>query len=121
MATLLDTRMRATAERLIAQYGKAMTLRRQVEGTYNPATANASIGTSDYAVIAVVSTPSNAMLAAGLAQASDLVVMLAAKPLLIEPAVGDILIVDGAAWRILYVRAMFSGEQIATYELLARK
>ena len=159
MTGLLDTRARATAETMIAKFGKAMTLRREVVGTYDAAQGTAPVVPTDYDVVGVVTQPSTAMLSAGLAQSGDLAVMLAAKatevtadypivgvvaqpsPAMFQaglavagditvliaakatslvPVPGDELIIDGATWQATSVRSMFSGELIATYEVMAR-
>ena len=120
MTGLLDTRARATAETMIAKFGKAMTLTREAVGTYVPSTGSAPVTATSYAVIGVVSQPSNTVLAMGLAQAGDIVVLLAAKSLTVAPQAGDVLVIDAANWQVLGVRSMFSGELVATYELQAR-
>jgi hypothetical protein len=120
MTGALDTRARATAERMIDKFGKAMTLRREVVGTYDPSTGAAAVVPTDYAVVGVVTQPSVAMLSAGLAQGGDLVVMLAAQATDVVPQAGDVLVMNLESWQVMSVRSMFSGELVATYELLAR-
>ena len=120
MTGLLDTRARATAEAMIAKFGKAMTLKREAVGTYDAAQGAAPVTATSYEVVGVVTQPSNSMLSMGLAQGGDLVVMLAAKAMAAVPQAGDVLVMDSAIWQVLSVRSMFSGELVATYELLAR-
>ena len=120
MTGALDTRARATAERMIDKVGKAMTLRREVVGTYDAAQGTAPVVPTDYDVVGVVTQPSTAMLSAGLAQSGDLAVMLAAKATEVEPQAGDVLVMTLENWQVMSVRAMYSGELIATYEVLAR-
>jgi hypothetical protein len=120
MTGALDTRARATAEAMIAKFGKAMTLRRATVGTYDTATATSPVVPTSYAVVGVVSQPSDANIQAGLAQAGDLQVLLAAKPLTVVPQPGDVLLSGVVTWQMLSVRSIYSGELIALYNVLAR-
>jgi len=120
MTGALDSRARATAERMIAAYGKAMTLRRQVAGTYDATTGAAAVTNTDYAVVGVLGAPSKTMLDTNAAQSSDMGVLLAASALTVVPLVGDDLVADGVTWEIIAVRATYSGELVAVYEALAR-
>ena len=120
MTGKLDSRARDTAERMIAAYGKAMTLRRQTEGAYNATTGLAAVTSADYAVVGVLGAPSKTMIDAHAAQSSDMGVLLAAQALTVEPLVGDDLVAEGVTWEIVAVRAIYSGELVAIYEALAR-
>ena len=55
MTGLLDTRARATAEAMIAKFGKPMTLKREVVGTYDAAQGTAPVVPTSYSVVGVVS------------------------------------------------------------------
>jgi len=118
--TQLDTRLRSTAETLIARFGKAMTLRRETVGTYDAATATSAVTTVEHAVTGVPATPSRTLLETGTVQAGDTAVLLAAKALAVEPQAGDALIADAVTWRVMQTRATWSGEQVVVYELLLR-
>ena len=120
MTGLLDTCARATAEAMIAKFGKAMTLRRATVGTYDATAGTATEVTTDNPVVGVVAQPSPAMFQAGLAVAGDITVLIAAKATSLVPVPGDELIIDDVTWQATSVRSMFSGELIATYEVLAR-
>ena len=120
MTGLLDTRARATAEAMIAKFGKAMTLRRATVGTYDAAQGTAAEVPTDYSIVGVVAQPSPAMFQAGLAVAGDITVLIAAQATSLVPVPGDELIIDDVTWQATSVRSMFSGELIATYEVLAR-
>jgi len=120
MTGLLDTRMRAAAERLISRFGKAMTLTREVVGTYVASTGTSPVTATSYPVVGVFGSPSKAMLDMGEAVAGDMSVLLAAKAMSVEPQPGDKLVVDSVTWQIMATRSIWSGELVALYELLAR-
>jgi len=120
MTGKLDSRARDTAEAMIAKFGKAMTLRRATVGAYDPSTGAAAEVTADYPIVGVVAQPSPAMFQAGLAVAGDITVLIAAKATSLVPVPGDEIVIDGVTWQATSVRSMFSGELIATYEVMAR-
>jgi len=120
MTGALDTRARATAETMIAKFGKAMTLKREVVGTYDATQGTAPVVPVSHSVIGVVSQPSVQSVASDLAQSGDLVVMISAKALSVVPQAGDILLMDSVPWQIITVRSTYSGEEVALYELLTR-
>ena len=120
MTGKLDSRARDTAERMIAAYGKAMTLRRTVTGTYDTTQGAAPTTPTDYPVVGVLGAPSKTMIDTHAAQSSDMGVLLAAQALQAAPLVGDDLVAEGVTWEIVAVRAIYSGELVAIYEALAR-
>lgn len=118
--TLLDSRFRALADRLIGQYGKPMLLRKVGEATYDATKGESVLDNLDYAVTGVITQPSAMLLAQGLAVSGDVLVLLAAQALQVVPEDGDILVLDNVEWKVMTVRSLYSGEQIATFECLAR-
>jgi hypothetical protein len=117
--TTLDDRFRPMAARMIAQYGKAMTLKVTTEGAYDPATATASQSVASTSIKGVVDAPARADFEAGLAKAGDRVVYVAAQDA--NPSLGDVLSMDGDDWTVVSVRSTFSGEQTALHALIVRK
>ncbi len=118
--TALDTRARATAERLIATYGKTMVINRAAVGAYDPTTGTSTETPTAYTVKGVVSQPSESQFNSGFALAGDIKVLLAASALEIIPTPGDELVFDGVTWQVVAAPAIYSGEQVAIYEVLAR-
>jgi hypothetical protein len=118
----LDATARATAERLIRAFGKAVTIRR-VTRSFDPASGKATETHEDFP--AKISPPERfreALIDGTLVRAGDLRAQLAAEGLTIipEPA-RDRIVIDGTAWDLLRVDPVMSGEQTALYTLHLRK
>lgn len=123
MATQLDKKMRATAERLITKFGKAAQYTQHSDGAYDPSTgAVSSAGPDSHNVtIAPPAGYDEHFVDGDSVQSSDLKTSLSASMISFEPAVRDELTVDGKRYTILHVNPLYSGEQVALYELQLRR
>lgn len=119
--TRLDVRMRSLAERMIGQYGKAMTLRKIAEGAYDPSAGGVTTTPTDYAIFGSVAQPSRTAFESGTANVGDASVMVAAKGLTARPEVSDRLVIDDALWTIVAIADTYSGSEIAMYTLICRR
>lgn len=121
MTGALDARMRSLAERLVDKFGKPVTLRR-TSSTYNPVTGTTSETTANHAVNAVVELYEDRLIDGSLVQVGDMRVTVPAASLSVEPSTTtDTLILDGDTWQLVRVLPVWSGEQVATYQLQVRK
>lgn len=124
MTGALDTRMRATASRLLGKYGKAMTLTHTVAGTYNHSTG--MTGSPSVTTAQVNGYVDDAFRKLGatygpdLVQAGDHDVMFAALGLPFTPVPGDTITIDGQVMKAYIVKPTYSGEKVALYNLLVR-
>ena len=118
----LDRTARATAERLIRAFGKAVTIRR-VTRSFDPADGKTAETHKDFP--AKVSPPERfqeALIDGSLVRAGDLRAELAAEGLTIVPEpTRDRIVIDGTAWSLLRVDPVMSGERTALYTLHLRK
>jgi hypothetical protein len=116
-----DTTARATAERLIRNFGKSVTLLR-VTRVYDPATGKATETVEELAV--KVSPPERfreTLIDGTLVKAGDLKAHLPAKGLDVVPEPArDRILIDGKSWSLLRVDPVMSGEQTAFYTLHLR-
>ena len=110
--------------------GVAMTLRRTIVGTYNPAAGEYSGTTvSDYLAVGLIQARSlyqtgavgqnffNGMLI----QTDDQFIILAAAGLSIIPAAGDLLIIAGDSFTVVTMIPVRPGGITLMYRILARK
>ncbi len=116
-----DATARATAERLIRDFGKSVTLLR-VTRAYDPATGKTADTVEEFA--AKVSPPERfreALIDGTLVKAGDLRAHLPAEGLdLVPEPARDRILIDGKPWSLLRVDPVVSGEQTAFYTLHLR-
>lgn len=113
----LDATARATAQRLLKQFGKDCAIVRVTEGEYDPATGSASTTETTYPIKAYLDQPNRQELAGGLVTVGDEVAIFAALGLAIEPQLLDKLTVDGTDRTIKMVSRTWSGAQVALWRV----
>lgn len=113
----LDTKARATAQKLLVKFGKDCTLKSTVPGTYNPATGSVTPVVTVYAIKAYLDQPNKAELAGGQVVATDEVAIFAAQGLAVEPALNDSVTIDGADRLVKMVGRVWSGELVALWRV----
>lgn len=125
MTGALDTAARNTASRLLAKFGKALTLTRATPGTYDiPSGKTTGDTTASYTVNGYVDGSSTRYL--GLKYGPDLIkggeieITIPALNLAIVPTEGDQIAVGSQKFIVLKVGPTYSGELVATYALLVR-
>ena len=120
--TAFDTRARLAAERLIARFGRPVTLRRTTR-TYDPTTGLTNETEEDFAV--TISPPesfSQSLIDETLIRSTDLKAHLAAKGAVITPeASRDRVIIGDVSYEVLRVNAVMSGEETAFFTLHLRR
>lgn len=117
--TALDTKLRSLAVSLLSQYGKTITLSKNTESAYNPATGLSQNIDISYAVKATVEAAKVHFGSSDLVQQNDLAVTIAAQGIE-PPASGDSVTIDGLVYRVISVIAVYSGEMVALYKLQVR-
>lgn len=113
----LDVRARATAQKLLAKFGKACTLNSVVSGAYDPATGAASSVSTPYSVKAYLDSPNSEDWRGGQVVEGDSVAIFAAQGLAVAPKVGDTLTVDTRPRLVKTVSATWSGELVALWRV----
>lgn len=113
--------LQGKASRLLTERGRSMVLRRRVSGAYDPATGSAPVTVSDSAC-AGATFPFPALLIDGTRiQVGDLKVLLAVQGLTFEPAIGDELLIGGAAHQIKSVQPIGPDGTVVIYRLQVRR
>ena len=117
----LDTRARATADKLLDKFGKSITLTSIVEGSYDPATGDMGAGTTTSTThTAIIKDYNGIDFIGGVIQSGDRKVMIAALGTTM-PQPADKVTVDSEVYQVVAVRYVWSGELPALYELQVRK
>lgn len=121
MTGALDTKMRATAQRLVDKFGKPVTLRRTTS-TFDPDTGTTTEGTTDHSVNAVIEPYDQRLIDGSIIQTGDMQASFPAKDLSVTPSTAtDIIIMDGDEWQIVNVGFIWSGEEVALFQAHVRK
>ena len=124
MATALDDILVPTAYRLINKYGQnAVFHETEVDASdYNPATGITTIpAASTHTEKVSPPSPYNQTLIDGdLIKVGDMKIYLAAQSLGFTPVRNMKVVAAGKTWRIVAANPLYSGEEIAAYELQLR-
>lgn len=121
MTGALDTRMRATAERLISKFGKSVTWKSD-SSSYDKTTGKATAGSTDYTVTITPPEPFDSALVDGVTiLAGDVRVMLAASDITFTPKVRDRVVIDGETFQVVSASKVYSGSLAAAWEFQCRK
>jgi len=109
------SRLQATAERLINQFGTSATLHKQT--AHNPEPWNPVITTEDYTVAVVKSNISVVNRDETLMREGDLLLIMYSD---IEPTLKDALTVDGKKYQIIETNPLKPADTVLYYEILVR-
>ncbi len=121
MTGKLDKRMRSTAQRLIDDFGKPVTLRR-TEATFDPSTGKTVETTQDFDVNGVLEDYSENRVDGTLVKAGDLRLSIPARDLSVTPDIEkDTIRFGGDTWSIVNDGRVYSGEQVALHQLQIRR
>lgn len=120
MTGALDKIAGPLAVKLINKFGKAITLIRVSEGTYDPATATTTNTETSETINGVLEDYRPYDLANGLAAVGDKKITVAAKGLTV-PNLTDAVTVDSVRYAIVSRQTIYSGELPALYILQARQ
>lgn len=119
--TALDTKARATANRLLNKYGKSVSHTIVTEGSYDPITGDVSGGSTTVGVPkAVLEDYPGEAYASGLVGINDKRLMIAALGNT-EPKPNDRFTVGSDVYTVVAVETIWSSEQAAAYLSQVRK
>jgi hypothetical protein len=110
----LDVRARATAQKLMAKFGKTCVLK-SVAGTFDPVTGLPD--STSYIVKLYLDSPNRSDLDGGQVISTDSMAIFAAKGLPVEPKVNDYIAVDTKDRQVKSVSATWSGELVALWRV----
>jgi hypothetical protein len=120
MTGALDASARATAQRMLATYGKACTLKQVAAGAYDTATGTVATTPTSHPINAYLDQPNRQELAGGQVLSTDEVAVFPAQGLSVVPAPNDLITVDGADRLVKVVGRVWSGELVALWRCALR-
>jgi hypothetical protein len=115
----LASPLRKVASKLMAKFGGVATIRRVINGAYNPTTGTVSETTTDTAVRGVLEDV-NLREVNDLIQAGDKRLLIAAADLANAPTTADRVIISGRTLQVIEVRTIEQDNTAITYELILR-
>lgn len=125
MPTLLDTIVRPIARDILRQFGASITYTRVVPGVYNEVDSSMAPTETTSTIKAQVEdftlVDSGAGFASGLIEFGDKRVTVAGSEIAFEPTAGDRITFNSEVFTVVRIQKTYSGEQVALYELQARK
>jgi hypothetical protein len=112
----------STATRLITKFGRAMTLRVETEGAYDPATGLVPVSSADNAVIGVIFELSGRLIGQSLqndtlASANDKQCLLKVD---VAPSLLDKLVVGADTFLVINIKELNPGGTVIFYDLVLR-
>lgn len=113
--------LQATAAKLIGDKGRALVLRQQTPGTYDPATASAPVTTVDTPVYGAVLDYPALLIDGTNVQRGDKKVILAAAGLTVEPDTDDQILIAGVPWTIVSPQAVAPDGTVVVWKLQIRR
>lgn len=122
MSTFLDDIFGPLTLDMVGLFGKQLTLTWPGSGDYDPGTGGVDgVQPDPITVPAIVEEYKGAELISGLVQAGDKKVSIAGKVVEIAPVPLCTVTIDGKAFTVVEVAAIYSGEDVALYVLKCRK
>ena len=121
MSGQLDSKARATAERLLNKFGKPSVYVEITEGAYDPDLGGNTVTETNHDINCFIDeAKAGSLRASGLVGATDLVVMIADKGLDLIVDNTDKLIIDGKRLTIIRDMPEYSGEKIALHFIVCK-
>jgi hypothetical protein len=120
MPTALDKSIRPVAANLISQFGALVTFEQLKGGSYDVTTGEVSNSTGKNDVRAIVKSSSRRHPSTG-ESILEKRFTIAAASLNFEPTEGMSLVLDKKRYRAVEVNTQYSGEQAATYTVVAHR
>ena len=113
----LDTKARATAQKLLIKFGKNAAYKSIQASAYNPDTGSTANSETIYQVKCYLDQPNRQELAGGQVVTSDEVAIVAAQGFAATPALNDKMLIDGRDRLVKMVGRVWSGEQVALWRI----
>lgn len=119
----LDVKARATALRLIAKFGKAVSYVSVTDGAYDPETGSVTPVETANSIKALIESYSlrGDGFTSGLIREGDRKITFAASGIAFTPKAGDKVTFDSETFAVLNVGPTYSGELVAIYAVHGRK
>lgn len=118
--TVLDDKLVPKALELINKFGLSATYTTE-RRTYDPATRKSVLVTVEYTV--KVTPPfgyDERLIVTEIIRADDSFILIAGSGLAFTPAMGDFILIKTVKWRVARSQPLYSGEQVAAYQLQLR-
>jgi len=114
--------IRQLAEQQIKEYGRPITIKGEIKGTFDPTTGKYTGGSqTTRQAYGIVTAYARNEIDGTLIQAKDQKVLLAADSLSAPPEVGELLVVGSVEYRVVSVRAVEPGGTALLYKVQVRK
>lgn len=113
----LDTKARATAQKLLAKFGKTCAFKSVTTGAYDPATGAIGSTFTTYIVKLYLDQPNKTDLQGGMVTTNDQVAIFAATGLPVAPELNDLITLDGRDQVVKMVSRVWSGEKVAMWRV----
>lgn len=120
----LDAPLRSVSQKVIDKFGQSVTLRIVTAGSYDPSTRTASNTDADQTVNGIITKPSlgaSQFSEAGAVRLGDRQVTIPAKNLTTVPDTSSLVVIDSKEYEVVEVNPVYSGDEVAIYELLVRR
>lgn len=120
----LDAPLRAVSQKVIDKFGQSVTLRIVTAGAYDPTTRSATNTDTDQTVNGIVMKPSlgsSQFSENGGVRLGDRLVTIPAKNLTTAPDTSSLVVIDSKEYEVVEVNPVYSGDEVAIYELLVRR
>jgi len=121
MSGALDGKARALAEKLLKKFGKSAQYSQDNEPIYNDTTGETTpVPPTIHNITCYIDTQKTGeLIASGLISNTETVILVSAKELGIEPKAGDdVIFISNSGYSIKRFNAIWSGEEVALYELI---
>lgn len=118
--TVLDDKLVPKALELINKFGLTATYTTE-DKTYDTATRKSVLVTTDFTV--KVTPPfgyDERLITTEIIRADDSFILIAGSGLQFTPKMGDFVTIKGVKWRVARSQPLYSGEQVAAYQLQLR-
>ena len=113
----LDTKMRATAQKLLLKFGKTCVFKSVNAGAYDPATGSSATTFTAYSLKLYLDQPNKTDLQGGMVTTNDQVAIFAATGLPVAPDLNDLITIDGRDQVVKMVSRVWSGDQVALWRV----
>ncbi|MEA2091120.1 MAG: hypothetical protein U9O83_01990 [Campylobacterota bacterium] len=121
MSGQLDSKARATAERLLKKFGKVATYIEISEGVYDPDIGSAPVVETEYPITCFIDeAKAGSLRSSGLINATDLIILVSAKELNLEVDNTDKISFDGRTYSIIKDIPDWSGELVALHNIVCK-
>lgn len=117
----LDAKFRSLATNMLQAYGKEVIFKQITQGVYDPNTGSVTTTTTNHTVYTLLQNPDDSQLATGQYRIDQVIALISAEELGIEPTMNDKINIDGVDWNISAISFTSSGAQKALFNCVINK